>query len=346
MLALCKIAPQTDGLEVREVPMPNPGAGELRLKVKLAGVCGTDMHIYHWAPRMARRMVLPRILGHEVCGIVEAVGEGVSGFALGDQVSLESHISCGQCRPCMMDQRHLCADTKYPGIDRDGGFADYVVVPASIAWKNPPGFSAERSAMMEPFGIAVHACHEGTGVSGQTVVVNGCGPIGLMAVGVAKALGARKVIACDLNPLRLASAERMGADVLVNPGKGGDLVKEARAQTRGEGVDVAMEFSGSEPGLRASLESLRRGGDYRLIGAPSHPVELDLTQWLRTGPTIRNIHGRRIWRSWQQAVDLIDAGLVDLDPLVSHVIPLKDAREAFELVIRGEAVKPLLAMND
>ncbi|MEX0730547.1 MAG: zinc-binding dehydrogenase [Aquisalimonadaceae bacterium] len=345
MLALCKTAPVIDGLEVREMAEPEPGPGEIRLKVRLAGVCGTDMHIYHWAPRMARRMVLPRVMGHEVCGIVDAVGEGVATIKAGDQVSLESHISCGSCRPCMMDQRHLCAHTQYPGIDIDGGFADWVVVPASIAWVNPPGFSQQLSAMMEPFGIAVHVCGEGTGVAGQTVLVNGCGPIGLMAVGVARALGARQVIAVDLNPLRLATAEKMGADQLINPADT-DVVKFARSVTHGEGVDVAIEFTGAEAGLRASLDSLRRGGDYRLVGAPSHPVELDLTQWLRTGPTIRNIHGRRIWRSWQEAVDLLDSGKVDLSPLVSHVLPLKDARHAFELVLRGEAVKPLLAMND
>jgi threonine 3-dehydrogenase len=345
MLALCKTAPTVDGLELREVPVPEPGAGEIRLKVKLAGLCGTDMHIYQWAPRMARRMILPRVLGHEVCGIVEATGEGVLNIQPGDQVSLESHISCGSCRPCMMDQRHLCANTRYPGIDIDGGFAEWMVVPASIAWVNPPGFSPQLSAMMEPFGIAVHACGEGTGVAGQSVLVNGCGPIGLMAVGVAKALGAHRVIAADLNPLRLASAERMGADQLVNPAKT-DLVKLARDLTGGDGVDVAIELTGAEAGLRASLDALRRGGDYRLIGGPSNPVELDLTQWLRTGPTIRNIHGRRIWRSWREAADLLDSGKVDLAPLVSHVVPLKDARQAFDLVLKGEAVKPLLAMND
>jgi threonine 3-dehydrogenase len=345
MLALCKAAPVVDGLELRRLAVPEPGAGEIRLKVLRAGVCGTDMHIYHWAPRMARRMVLPRVMGHEVCGIVDALGEGVSGIRPGDQVSLESHISCGGCRPCMLDQRHLCATTRYPGIDIDGGFAEWVVVPASIAWVNPPGFSQELSAMMEPFGIAVHACNEGTGVAGQSVLVNGCGPIGLMAVGVARALGAQRVIAADINPLRLAMAERMGADRSVDPSRT-DLFKLTRSLTGGDGVDVVVELTGAEAGLRASLEALRRGGDYRLIGAPSHPVELDLTQWLRTGPTIRNIHGRRIWRSWRQAADLLAAGKVDLSPLVSHVVPLQDARRAFDLVLRGEAVKPLLAMND
>lgn len=344
MLALRKIAPVTGGLELHEVVKPEPGPGEIRIKVKLAGLCGTDVHIYHWAPRMATRMSLPRTIGHEVCGVVDAIGEGVAEIKEGDQVSLESHISCGKCRPCMLDQRHLCANLQYPGIDIDGCFADWVVVPASIAWVNPPGLSPEFSAMMEPFGIAVHACGEGTGVAGQVVLVNGCGPIGLMAVGVASALGARRVIAADLNPLRLAAAEKMGADQLINPSKK-DLVKEVSCVTGGYGADVAIELTGADAGLKASLKALRRGGDYRLIGVPPSPVEIDLTQWVRTGPTIHNIHGRRVWRSWQQASDLLDSGKVDLSPLVSHVVPLKDANQAFELILKGEAVKPLLAMD-
>lgn len=344
MLALCKTAPEVDGLELRQIDKPSPGAGEIRLRVRFAGVCGTDMHIYHWAPRMARRMVLPRVMGHEVCGIVDAIGEGVTGIKLGDQVSLESHISCGHCRPCMLDQRHLCVDTRYPGIDVDGGFAEWVVVPASIAWVNPPDFSPRLSAMMEPFGIAVHACGEGTGVSGQRVLVNGCGPIGLMAVAAARALGARQVIAADLNPVRLGTAEALGASHCINPASH-DLTKEVLALTGGEGADVVIELTGAEAGLHAALASLRRGGDFRLIGAPSHPVTLDLTQWVRTGPTIHSIHGRRIWRSWSEAADLIADGRVDLSPLVSHIVPLEDARDAFQLVLDGQAVKPLLSVH-
>lgn len=344
MLALCKTEATVNGIELREMDVPEPRPGEVLLRVRYAGLCGTDMHIYHWAPRMARRMVLPRVLGHEVCAVVETLGEGVQGMRPGDQVSLESHIYCGQCRQCLMDQKHLCAHTRYPGIDVDGGFAEWLVVPASIVWVNPADFSPRLSAMMEPFGIAVHACNEGTGVAGQRVLVNGCGPIGLMAVAVAKALGARQVIAADLNPLRLATAEALGADLCVNPADQ-DLVQTTRAVTRNEGVDVAIELTGAEAGLFASLDALRRGGDYRLIGAPANPVAIDLTTWLRTGPTIHNIHGRRIWRSWQQAGDLVLDGRVDLTPLVSHVVPLKDGASAFDLVLRGQAVKPLLAMD-
>lgn len=344
MLALCKTAPTVNGIELREMDVPTPGPGEVLLRVRYAGLCGTDMHIYHWAPRMARRMKLPRVLGHEVCAVVDSLGEGVQGIRPGDQVSLESHIYCGNCRQCLLDQKHLCEHTRYPGIDVDGGFAEWLVVPASIVWVNPPEFSPRLSAMMEPFGIAVHACGEGTGVAGQRVLVNGCGPIGLMAVAVAKALGAHQVIAADLNPLRLSTAETLGADLCVNPGNQ-DLVQVVKGATGNEGVDVALELTGAESGLFASLEALRRGGDYRLIGAPANPVAIDLTQWLRTGPTIHNIHGRRVWRSWQQASDLVVGGHVDLSPLVSHVVPLKDAASAFDLVLSGQAVKPLLAMD-
>jgi threonine 3-dehydrogenase len=344
MLALCKVTPGIDGIELREMPVREPGPGELKIRVHVSGVCGTDMHIYKWTPRMSGRMVLPRIMGHEVCGTVESSGGGVDHILPGQQVSLESHIYCGHCRPCQMDQAHLCESTQYPGIDVDGGFAEWIVVPARIAWVNPPGFSRRDAAMMEPLGIAVHACTEGTGVSGQTVLVNGCGPIGLMAVSVARALGAHRVFAVDINPIRLKAAAAAGADEVINPLEK-DLQQSIQQSAPG-GVDVAIEFSGSAPGLMASLQALRRGGDFRLVGAPSDPVAIDLTKWLRTGPTIRNIHGRRIWRNWLQAADLVTSRKIDLSAFVSHVLPLSEARTAFDLILKGQALKPLIAINE
>ncbi|WP_221931042.1 alcohol dehydrogenase catalytic domain-containing protein [Telmatospirillum sp. J64-1] len=346
MLALCKTESGPAGVGLRRVRIPEPGPGEILVKVRFGGLCGTDMQIYHWAPRMARRMTaLPRVLGHEISGTVAAVGEGVFSVARGDHVSLESHLSCGKCRQCLMDQAHLCPHTQYPGIDFDGGFAEWVVVPARIAWVHPPGVSDEVATLMEPFGIAVHACLEGTGVAGQAVLVSGCGPIGLMAVGAARALGASMIIASDPNPLRRHKAQEMGADRLVDPGEE-DLLAVAKDMTGGYGVDVALEFSGAEAGFRASIASVRKGGDFRLVGAPSHPISLDLTQWLLQCPTIHNIHGRRIWRTWQQAVDLLTRKRIDLGPLVSHVLPLRDGVRAFDLVLQGQAVKPLLEMTD
>ena len=339
MLALCKIEAGENGIALRRREPRDAGPGEIRLKVGAAGICGTDMQIYNWAPRMARRMKLPRILGHEASGVVDQIGEGVAGIAPGDRVSLESHIYCGTCRPCRLGRAHLCNATTYPGIDIDGVFAEYATVPARIAWRNPPDLPDETAAMLEPFGIAVHACLEGSGVAGQNVLVNGCGPIGLMAAAVARTLGARRVIAADLNPLRLKAAGIMGADRTVDAG-GEDVAEAVRDVTGGEGADVGIEFSGSEAGFGTVFDSLCKGGDFRLVGAPPAAIPVDFTWWLLKCPRMINIHGRRIWDTWQRAAELIDA--VDLGPVRSHVLPLSEAAEGFDLIRRGEAVKPLL----
>jgi threonine 3-dehydrogenase len=316
MRAICKIEPAEGGIGFRDVEPRQPGSGEILIRVAAAGICGTDMQIYNWAPRMARRMKLPRVLGHEASGVVEAVGAGVDGLSPGDHVSLESHIYCGVCRPCRLGRAHLCTETTYPGIDIEGVFAEYVTVQARIAWRNPADLAHETAAMLEPFGIAVHACLEGEGVSGLSVLVNGCGPIGLMAVAAARALGARQVIACDLNPLRLAVAEKMGADRAVDAGNE-DLAKIVNDMTSGEGVDVGIEFSGSEGGFKAVFEALAKGGDFRLVGAPPAAIPVDFTWWLLKCPTMHNIHGRRIWDTWQRSTELVASGAVDLAPIRS-----------------------------
>jgi len=341
MLAVCKVAPGEGNIEVCEREPTDPGPGEIRIKVAAAGICGTDMQIYYWAPRMRRRMVLPRTLGHEASGVVDAVGPDVRNCKLGDHVSLESHIFCGTCRPCRRGDAHLCEHTTYPGISIDGAFAEYVTVPSQIAWVNPPELSFEIAAMMEPFGIAVHTTLAGGGVAGRTVLVNGCGPIGLMNVATARALGAVRIIASDLNPLRLDMALKMGADRAVNVADE-DLGAIVADMTGGSGVDVAIEYSGSEAGFNATFDALAKGGDFRLVGAPPGPIEVDFTRWLQKCPAMQNIHGRRIWGSWQHAADLLAAGAVDLAPIMSHTLKLADGPRGFELIREGKAVKPLL----
>ena len=341
MLSLQKIAPEPGGIALREIDPREPGPGEISIRVGAAGICGTDMQIYNWAPRMARRMALPRVLGHEVSGTVEAVGPGVETVAVGDRVSLESHIFCGTCRPCRLGRAHLCEATRYPGIDIDGAFAESLTVPASIAWVNPPELPHQTAAMLEPFGIAVHACLAGAGVSGLTVLVNGCGPIGLMAVATARALGAARVIACDIVPLRLRAAETMGADRAVDAGDE-DPARIARDMTGGAGVDVGIEFSGSEAGFDAVFQSLAKGGDFRLVGAPPAAIAVDFTWWLLKCPAMQNIHGRLIWQTWQRATELLASGAVDLAPVRSHVLSLSEAPRGFELIRDGAALKPVL----
>ena len=265
MFAVCKVQEGEGGIAVEERYPRDPGPGEIMIKVAAAGICGTDMQIYYWAPRMARRMELPRVLGHEACGYVEKIGDGVMNVAVGDYVSLESHVYCGTCRPCRLGKAHLCTKTTYPGVSFDGGFAEYVTVPSQIAWINPADLPIEVAAMMEPFGIAVHTSLAGGGVAGRTVLVNGCGPIGLMNVASARALGATRIIACDINPLRLATAEKMGVDRAVNAAEE-DLQAVVMDMTGGDGVDVAIEYSGSEAGFNACFQALAKGGDFRLVG--------------------------------------------------------------------------------
>ena len=311
------------------------------LRVGAAGLCGTDLHVYHWVPWAAARVKVPTILGHEVAGIVDAVGPGVAHVTVGDRVSLESHLSCGFCYPCRNGRLHLCANTHYPGIDMPGGFAEWLVVPARLAWVHRTAISMDVAAMFEPFGIAVHAALEGPGVAGRDVLVSGCGPIGLMCVGVARALGAASVIATDANPLRLRAATTFGADRLVNV-TDEDPATAAREQTAGRGVDVVLECAGQESALRSAAQSLTPGGELRLVGVPAEAVPIDLSTWILKGIVVRAIHGRRIFESWEHANRLVESGKIDLSPLVSHRLPLREGLRSFELIERGEGIKVLV----
>lgn len=342
MIAVCKTRAERGGVEIVEgLPVPEPGPGEIRLRVGAAGLCGTDVHVYHWVPWAAARVKIPTILGHEIAGTVDAIGPGVTHVAVGDLVSLESHLSCGVCYPCRNGRRHLCASTHYPGIDIPGGFAEWLVVPAQLAWVHRAKLPIEVAAMFEPFGIAVHAALEGPGVAGRDVLVSGCGPIGLMSVGVARALGAARVIASDPNPLRLRAAETFGASRLVDPSHD-DLAAACREETAGRGIDVVLECAGHEAALHGAAQVLTPGGELRLVGMPEAAVSLDLSTWILKGIVVRAIHGRRIFESWEHASRLVESGKIDLAPLVSHRLPLREGLRSFELVERGEALKVLI----
>lgn len=341
MLALSKVAAGTGGLAVRECDPREPDEGEVLLKVHAAGVCGTDMQIYHGYGAFAQRVKLPTTLGHEMCGTVVKTGVGVLNLKEGDLVSLESHIPCWHCRACRTGRSHVCPNTRYPGIDIDGTFAEYVTVPASIAWVNPEGTDPEMAALLEPLGIAVHATLEGSGVSGQTVVINGCGPIGLMNIAVARHFGARRVVAVDPNARRRAVAEAMGADTLIDPtSESPEAV--VRALTAGEGADVVFEYTGSEQGVHSCFSMVGALGDVRWCATPGKAMTFDFGAWRRGRPTIYNIHGRKIWSTWEAAAPLVYDNKINLSPIASHRIPLAESTRAFELIVAGEAVKPLI----
>ncbi len=342
MLAYAKVTPETNGLALIQSEVRAPEAGEILLKMSAAGICGSDVQIYKWAPRYVDWIKLPRIIGHEMSGVVVETGAGVSNIRIGDHVSLESHIPCGTCHQCKTNRAHVCPNTKYPGIQIDGAFAEYVTVPALIAWVNPGDVPEKLTAVLEPFGIAVHATLEGTGVAGLSVMVNGCGPIGLMNIGIARHFGAQCVIGVDPNPLRRKAALAMGADRVIDPSKE-DVAFIVRDMTIGQGADVVFEYTGQPDGVRNAFASLTVGGDLRWCATPPHAMEFDFNIMRIKRPTIYNIHGRRLWETWVKAAPLIYEGRIDLAPVLTHTLPLSEAARAFELILQGQAGKPILA---
>jgi threonine 3-dehydrogenase len=344
MLAISKTEPGVGHISVVEVEKPAPGPGEVLLRVAACGICGTDVHVYHWG-NFAHRMKLPTVMGHEMSGVVEAVGPGVTRVRPGARVSVESHLPCGRCYTCHRGWSHVCPNTRYPGIDFNGGFAPYTVLPEQIVWPLPEGISTEAAAMMEPFGIAVHASLEGSGVSGLNVVVAGCGPIGLMNIAVARALGANRILATDVNAMRLKMALAMGADEVVDVSSE-DAAGRIAAMTRGRGADVAIEYSARPESIAMAGSSLTPGGELRLLGVPSGEFALDLEPWLFKGLVVRSLHGRRLFSSWEHATNLLLDRKVSIEPLISHRLPLREAETGFATAIAGSGVKILFRCSE
>lgn len=339
MRALAK-RERSPGLTLVERPVPEPGPGEILVRVEAASICGTDLHIWRWDAWAQGRIRPPLVLGHEFSGVVEAVGPGVKRPKMGDRVSLESHVVCHTCPACRVGHYHVCLNTEILGVDRDGGFAEYVVVPAENAWVHPEGFPFEVAAILEPFGNAVHTVYTGSGVSGKSVLVTGAGPIGLMAAMVARASGAGPILVSDPNPYRLGFA-RPYADRLVNPLEE-DLLEVVRRVT-GSGVEVLLEFSGNETAIHQGLKALIPGGEARILGIPSDPIRFDLAgELVMRGVTAYGIAGRRLWQTWMQGTALVYSGRVDLTPLITHRLPLSRYQEAFTLLEKGQGVKIIL----
>jgi threonine 3-dehydrogenase len=343
MRALVKASPSA-GAELRDVPVPVPGDGELLIRVEAASLCGTDLHIYRWDDWAMNRLGdgLPRIFGHEMAGRVVAHGPNVRGrgeIPLGTLVAAETHLVDQSCYQCRTGREHVCANLRILGVDTDGAFAQYVALPAHNAWPSE-GLSPEIAAIQEPMGNAVHAAFVEE-LAGQTVVVTGCGPIGLMTVAIANLAGAAKVFATDINPERLAIARALGADVAINA-KDEDVVARLRHLTGGVGVDVVLEMSGAEVAIRQGFEAVTNGGRVSLLGIPERPITLDLaSDVIFKGLRVYGITGRKMFETWYRTQALLAQGL-DLTPIVTHRIPLRDYHQAFELLAGGHAGKVVL----
>ena len=334
------------GIVLRDVPVPTCGPTEALIQVHHAGVCGTDLHIWEWDSWASNRLKPPVVIGHEFAGRITQLGKEAAQdnlLAVGDLVTAEGHVICGHCLQCRLGDGHLCRRTQIIGVDRDGAFADFIVMPASNVIKLD-GIPTEIGAIMDPLGNAVHTVLEAQ-VPGSTVLVLGCGPIGCFAVGVARAAGASLVIASDFNPTRLELAREMGAQVTLNPGTD-DVVARVRELTGGDGVDLVCEMSGHPSGHAQALAAARMGGRVNLLGTPNRTTEVDFARdIIFKGLTLYGVTGRKMYQTWHQMRRFLRAGQLDPRPVITHRFPLECIRDAIQVIKDGQAGKVILEIG-
>ena len=340
MKALRKMQPAR-GLSFENAPVPSIGPADVLVRVRTASICGTDLHIYGWDRWSQGRIKPPVTLGHEFCGVVERVGEEVAAVKAGDFVSAEMHVNCGHCHQCRLGEGHICQNLRIIGIDQDGAFAEFVKIPATNIWKLDAAIPEHYGAILDPLGNAVHTVLAGE-IAGRTVLVTGCGPIGLMSIAVAKACGSSTVFATETNEQRRVMAKKMGADVVLNPTQT-DAVARIKAETGGTGVDVLLEMSGNPAAIQQGFRALRAGGRASLLGIPTESVPLDLVNdVIFKGATVQGIYGRRMYGTWVQMTALLKAGRLNLEPLLGERTPMEKFENAFALLQGGLAGKILL----
>jgi len=331
-------------MELVDVPIPAIGGRDVLIRVHHAGVCGTDLHIWEWDAWASGRLKPPVVIGHEFAGEVVELGDHVRReglFAVGDLVTAEGHIICGDCVPCRTGNGHLCVRTQIIGVDRDGAFADYIAMPASNVM-SLGGVPTDIGAIMDPAGNAVHTVLEGGEVPGSTVLVLGCGPIGCFAVGVARAAGASLVVASDFNPVRRALAIQMGAHHVFDPATD-DVVARIRDLTGGLGVDLVCEMSGHPAGHAQAFAAARPGGRINMLGTPSRTTEVDFARdVIFKGLTLYGVTGRRMYTTWIQMRRLLASGQFDPRPVITHRFPLERIADAIGVIKDGTAGKVIL----
>jgi threonine 3-dehydrogenase len=334
------------GLVLDEVPVPTPAPDEVLVRIDAASICGTDLHINRWDKWSSERVHPPLTLGHELCGTVVAVGREVRGVGEGDYVSAESHVTCGTCFHCRTGRAHMCERTRILGVDRDGGFADFVAIPGSVVWQNdrtklPP----EIACLQEPFGNAVFATST-QDLAGRAVAVLGCGPVGLFTIAIARAFGAGRLLASDHVPFRLELAKKLGAEEVVNVDEVDDVPAWFAEQNEGIGMGIVFEMSGALKAIHDAFGIVRHGGNVVLFGIPARPATIDVAESLIfKNLTVTAVNGREIWETWYTTRWLLEHGVVDLRPLITAELPLERYEEAFALLESGEACKIVLRPN-
>lgn len=330
------------GLWLDDVEMPEVGKNDVLIKIKKTSICGTDIHIYQWDDWSQKTIPVPMHIGHEFVGEVVGFGENVHDVYIGEIVSGEGHLVCGRCRNCLAGRRHLCMNTSGVGVNRPGAFAEYLSIPVTNVWHCDPEIPLEILSSFDPFGNAVHTALS-FDLLGEDVLVTGAGPIGIMAVAVAKHAGARNVVITDVNEYRLDLARKMGATRAVNimETKIEDVMKELKMK---EGFDVGLEMSGNASALNSMIKNMCHGGKIAMLGIQQPGTSVDWNTIVFNGLTIKGIYGREMYETWYKMTALLQSGL-DLSPIITHQFHYTEFEKAFELAATGQTGKVVLSWD-
>ncbi len=337
MKALLKKEPR-EGLWLEQVPVPEVGINDVLIKIRKTSICGTDIHIYNWDQWSQKTIKTPMVIGHEFVGTVEKTGSNVHDFQVGDLVSGEGHVVCGRCRNCLAGRRHLCKDPTGIGIDRDGAYAEYLAIPVTNVWYCDPTIPADVLCCFDPLGNAAHTALT-YNLVGEDVLITGAGPIGCMAAGIAKQVGARYVVVTDINPFRLELAKKMGATLTLDVRT--EKIEDAQKKLgMKEGFDVGMEMSGSPQALQDMLRNMAHGGKIAMLGILP-PTAIDWDFVVFNGLTLHGIYGRKMYETWYKVTMLIQSGL-NIEPVITHRFHYTEYERAFEIILSGKSGKVIL----
>ena len=338
MKALVK-ARAEPGIWMQDVAEPTVGPNDVLIKVHRSAICGTDMHIYNWYAWAQKTVPVPMAVGHEYSGEIVEIGTEVRGLSTGDRVSGEGHITCGHCRNCRAGRRHLCRNTSGVGVNRPGSFAEYLAIPAVNVFKLPAAIDDEIASILDPFGNATHTALA-FNVVGEDVLITGAGPIGIMAVAIARHCGARHVVITDVNDYRLELAAAMGASRALNVSR--EPLEDAMCQLgMEEGFDVGFEMSGNPSALRSMLRTMNHGASVSLLGIPPGETAIDWNDVIFKGLVIKGIYGREMFETWYKMSAMLQSGL-DVRPVITHRLGVRDFRDGFEIMNSGRSGKVVL----
>ncbi|KAF0569713.1 L-threonine 3-dehydrogenase [Psychrobacter nivimaris] len=341
MKALVK-AHAEKGIWMQDMPEPTVGINDVKIKIKKTAICGTDLHIYKWDEWSQKTINTPMIIGHEYVGVISEMGDGVKHLEVGDRVTGEGHIACGHCRNCRRGKLHVCENTIGVGVDRDGAFAEYLVIPADNVIKLDERISDEMAAIMDPFGNATHTALSFP-VLGEDVLITGAGLIGSMATAICRFAGARNIVVSDISDYRLELAKKMGATMTINPAKG-ETIEGAIDTLKMHGFDIGLEMSGSPQAFDSMITNMYNGSKIALLGILPNTTTVDWSKIIFKALTLKGIYGREMWETWYQMEQMLISG-IDLSPIITHRMHIDDFQEGFDIMESGQCGKVILSWD-